>query len=70
MSQKEIATLRRFLGAPSSLAEWVTWGPDYPQPYRIPADQASLIATYYRLRLAIRDMARLAPWLKPRGVSL
>ncbi len=69
-SDKQLATLRALLGRPSSLAEWVSFQPDYPEPFRIPAEQTAIIAQYVRLREAIRVTARLAPWLAPRGVTL
>lgn len=66
----DLRMLRSLLGVPVSLAEWVSFQPDYPEPFHVPADQCAIIAQYVRLREAIRVTARFAPWLSPRGVTL
>lgn len=70
ITQAEVDRFTRFFAGPSSLADWYDHRDAYPGPYRIPADQAALMVTYVRLRRSVLDMARVAPWLKPRGVSL
>lgn len=70
LTEEQIERFRRFLAPPASLADWCDNRDGYPEPYRIPADQAALIEQYVRLRRVVAMMARVAPWLTPRGVSL
>ena len=71
LTEEEVRRFLRFLSPPASLRDWIDHRADYPEPYRIPGEQAHLIGAYYRIRLAVRVMARLAPWMKPaRGVTI
>ena len=70
LTEEEVHRFVRFLSPPASMRDWMDHRDDYPGPYRIPGEQAHLIGAYVRLRQAIRDTARVAPWLRPRGVTI
>lgn len=63
ITEAEVVRLRRFLGTPSSLAEWADNRDAYPNPYRIRDGRllAALTASAGG-RSTARWMTRLAPW--------